>query len=1382
MKGLKLAYYAGGGGLLLIIALFGFLFTNRAETPTTSIDITQESLTLSISDTEQLTYLEDVLEGTTSTWATSDEQVASISDTGLVTAIGEGVAVITLTNDTASDYVIVFVNGEQTTYTVDITDVSVSLAVDGTYQLAFTQTVEDESLTTFTSNNEDVATVTDGGFVTAVSEGLAVVTMQNGDAKDYVVVEVANEPLTYAVDITETSQVLDIDTTYQLNATVDVPEGSSSVWASSNNQVATVSDTGLVTAIAAGSAVITLTNGSATDYMLIQVTEEVLTYSVDITEASQNLGIGDTYQLNTTLDIPEGSQTVWASSNESVATISNDGVVTAHTSGTAVITLTVDQVTDYVLITVDGVEMVEVIYIDMLNDTSVVTFIEVGSQLTYPTDPTFAEHTFEGWVTSINDLDSLVADGSVVNDTLFLYAYYTSDFTYTAVFNTNGGDAILAPFVGHIGDTFTLESAGEKIGFEFGYWKYNFSVDQNLNLTFETAEVGDEITLTGDMVFLASFTYVIMADAYEYNLEYSSFDNEYGLVITGMNDTGAFDVYTNSSDRQSITLPTTFDGYQIVGVESLFSDDVYYFDDVVIPEGYLFVGDEAFLESQMNNLYLPASLQTIGDAAFEDGTVNQIHFAANSQLTTIESDAFNNTSGFTSIEFPKSLMIINSDAFYSTDLETVTFEEGASLFYISYAAFSESPISSFEFVDSLKIIEEEAFAYTYLQSVDLPDSVQFLGDQAFYNSYLESITVSENSKLELIGRDVVNGSTFGYTNDMIILGNQFLVDYDQNATDQDVVIPEGVTLIANYTFENIQLNSIAFPSTLVSIGDSAFYFAAIQQSQNITLPNSLTYIYSRAFYATVFGDDSSITLGSNLENMGSYVFYGSQGLFEVTFADSVHSDLLRNAYRMAYQSEIKTVTVGEGYTDIANDFINGSAVEVLNLPSTITLIWSGAFNTDTLTEVNVNGSLNLEVFSSSYNEYSRVFNLNSPYVTNQDHTDGTYIFENVLYYYSLSDQAFSVPTGVNYIAGGAVPNTQASYDISGALIVDPEAFLNVPLNQLVTTSINTQISYASFAKPYYSYYTSQTVVYDFVGQPFTTSPYYADAEGNYIYDDSAYYYIENYKNNNTITPDSNGFMIVGNYLIGFEAPVGFDGVVTIPEGIVYIDGFAFYDKGITEVHFPSTLVYIASNAFRQNSLTSVTFNEGLTVIGNAAFQDNQITTINFSSTLTRLDQNVFVGNAIDTLVIPSTIKYLDYASFGNNPLSNVTFEDASEMNYIWDPFDELNGQDGFYIVDGVLLDVDVFDYYDDLGELVIPEGVTVIASNAIRGDVYSKITLPQTLERIMDFAFEDAVIGTLVFNSSPTIDNEAFDYAYVGEVVNPPLGFETTIFDFYYYY
>ena len=176
------------------------------------------------------------------------------------------------------------------------------------------------------SSNTTVATVDNGGIVTGVAAGTADITYTDSNGcQDTETVTVNANPM-----ISGTTDVC-IGATTTLSGT-NTPDATTP-WMSSNTTVATVDNSGIVTGVAAGTADITYTDSNG-----CQDTETVTVNANPMISGTTDVCIGATTTLSGT-NTPDAT-TPWMSSNTTVATVTNSGVVTGVAAGTADITYT----------------------------------------------------------------------------------------------------------------------------------------------------------------------------------------------------------------------------------------------------------------------------------------------------------------------------------------------------------------------------------------------------------------------------------------------------------------------------------------------------------------------------------------------------------------------------------------------------------------------------------------------------------------------------------------------------------------------------------------------------------------------------------------------------------------------------------------------------------------------------------------------------------------------------------------------------------------------------------------------------------------------------------------------------------------------------------
>ena len=264
-------------------------------------------------------------------------------------------------------------------YTLRVTfSASCEVTVSGTYRPALSKTslflapgkqAQLEAANTgsvrpvWSSSKPDVATVDENGVVRALHGGKTVVTCHVGGASltAEVIVPGLNE------------EKVTLKAGEQKQLEVENSGGRKLTWKSDNKKVATVSKKGLVKAVGAGTAKITVSIGD----------EASLTCTVTVTpkinKTSALLAKGKKLTLKVTGAGKE--KKVWSTSDKKVATVSNSGVVKAVGAGTAVISCKVGSATVKCKVTVwvkedlyDKVTPVDVEFYSLENDTLYITF------------------------------------------------------------------------------------------------------------------------------------------------------------------------------------------------------------------------------------------------------------------------------------------------------------------------------------------------------------------------------------------------------------------------------------------------------------------------------------------------------------------------------------------------------------------------------------------------------------------------------------------------------------------------------------------------------------------------------------------------------------------------------------------------------------------------------------------------------------------------------------------------------------------------------------------------------------------------------------------------------------------------------------------------
>ena len=301
------------------------------------------------------------------TWISSNTNIATVNDIGLVTAKNDGTAVITaktVNGKTATCKITVKDRTAQTTIPItgiklNTTNLTLSKGKTSTLVATITpsNTTQSKAIT-WTSSNSNIVAVNSSGVVTAKASGTATITAKTSNWKTATctITVPIEKPTTTTIPITgiklnTTNLTLNKGKTSTLFATItpsNTTQSKAITWTSSNSNIVAVNSSGVVTAKASGTATITAKTSNwktATCTITVPI-EKPTTTTIPITGIKLNttnltLNKGKTSTLFATITPSNTTQSkaiTWTSSNSNIVAVNSSGVVTAKASGTATIT------------------------------------------------------------------------------------------------------------------------------------------------------------------------------------------------------------------------------------------------------------------------------------------------------------------------------------------------------------------------------------------------------------------------------------------------------------------------------------------------------------------------------------------------------------------------------------------------------------------------------------------------------------------------------------------------------------------------------------------------------------------------------------------------------------------------------------------------------------------------------------------------------------------------------------------------------------------------------------------------------------------------------------------------------------------------------------
>jgi len=359
---------------------------SAAPAPVASITVTLNASSINAGQSTQAVAVTrdaagNVVTGRTITWTSGSPALATVSTSGVVSAIAAGSVSIVATSEGVSNSAALVITGStRPVASVSLSAASTSMVV-GQSQ-AVSVTVKDASGSTLTgrtiawsSSSTSVATVSASGQVTAVGAGSAVITATSEGKSGTLTLKVAAAPVNppASVAVTAPATTLSIQQTTQATAVPKDSKGTpltgrTVTWSSSSPGIATVSATGLITAVSAGTVAIKATVDGVVGTLGITVSAStgtsgtVAVVRVTLAQALVQPG-GSTQATAVALDASTKNRIsagppAWSSSNSSVATVSSSGLVTAVAIGQATITATIAGVSGSGAVTVSATSSV----------------------------------------------------------------------------------------------------------------------------------------------------------------------------------------------------------------------------------------------------------------------------------------------------------------------------------------------------------------------------------------------------------------------------------------------------------------------------------------------------------------------------------------------------------------------------------------------------------------------------------------------------------------------------------------------------------------------------------------------------------------------------------------------------------------------------------------------------------------------------------------------------------------------------------------------------------------------------------------------------------------------------------------------------------------
>lgn len=767
--------------------------TKEIEVAVTSVTLNQPTAEMFIGETLQLKASISPSNATDKVvlWGSSKQSVATVSNSGVVTAVSEGISTITASVGAKSATCMVTVSKSYVAVaSITIGETEIILNKGESTVLSATVLPADASNTTVTWSSSDISIVDvdQSGKITAKSGGSAIITAkaENHTATCSVTVVV---PVT-KITLEDETLVLEEGNSATLTAIIEPIDATDKTmsWTSSDDNVAKVDQEGHVEAVKEGECTIMVKAGEMNATCQVIVNKKVIAVeSIILNKTTLTLTKGSSEVLVATLkpDDATNKSVTWISSDPTVASVDQEGLVTAVAGGETTITAKNGEVKAqcHVLVTV-SVESV------ILDKTEVKVFEGESIKLSAMVKPDDATDKTIAWGSS-DEAIATVDDSGLVNGI-------------------------------NAGKTSIVAIAGGKMA----SCEVTVEIDMsNQAIVFNDSKIKEKLVSSFDLNGDGELSY-----------------KEASSITSGVSLKEAFQgeySFNSFNEFQYFTGITVIPDYMF---------EKWTIESIVLPPSITTIGQRAFIEcSLLENITIPSEVKEIPNRCFY-GCSSLSNVRLPEKLDLISFQAFYGCSNLVSIEIPSNTTKIFAEAFYlCTSLSKITLSD--SLSFIEYGVFSNCySLKSISIPPSVTLLDSGLFYNcTSLETILLPDSIVKIK-----NSVFSGCTSLETIALPASVKDIEYGVFSGCKKLKTVtlpknLGGELAHNLFYNCESlKNIEIPENITKISDRAFFGCNsLETIKLPDIVVSIGWQAF--ALCKSLSEIEIPERVKEIWELAF-------------------------------------------------------------------------------------------------------------------------------------------------------------------------------------------------------------------------------------------------------------------------------------------------------------------------------------------------------------------------------------------------------------------------------------------------------------------------------------------------------------------------------------------------------
>ena len=928
--------------------------------------------------------------------------------------------------------------------------------------------------------------------------------------------------------------------------------------------------------------------------------------------------------------------------------------------------------------------------------------VEIGYELELPT-LTRPEHVFVGYYEIPGDESTKYENGDIVDRNLLLIAVFRPlSPIYKVTFDTGDAEPI-DPIYVREGEPLPELTNPSLFGYQFVGWVYNVQFD---GFNVSSRDVDTDFVVTENVTLFAKFDYMIPGANIFYQ-PYRLGNRVLGYRITDI-------TYETDEEIPYLILPSTYLGMPVVAITNWAFENIDYINEVVVPEGYIEISNGAFAYSSIQTIHLPKSLGFIGDEAFLGSQIETIHVHEDAQIHKIGSSAFAETENLKHFNLNAYTKEIDYSAFRESALETITVPENALLSVIRGEAFNRTQVKTIDLPEGLTIIGENAFSQSALETIVIPSTVYRLEYDAFKQSNLLDLSFVDATKLEFVGRNTIEETPLSETQSIVIVDNVVLFADDLSSLNYDVILPEGVVMIAEDVFSYKTINNLSLPSSLRVIRN-AFNYSSFQNA--FSLPQHLVNIQN-AFYASTSNAEFEIVIPESVDSAYYAFGYANMPNVRVVVEFDMQIDSRFNA--MFTSATFNEITLTSNVENIPNDFFSNTSLNQLIIENEQMMTGYNAIRFNRLDVLNTpSGFEFIPYYESSF------YGLHDKNWNSMIDENGYKTFANILVDSYDFDGTIDIPFHVTVINQYALAYNFNTLNLNNVEYIMQYAFQerNYSLNAF-TLVLTEHVKFISNIMNYD--WVERSVTFDVTNM--TTQ-----ADALMYKTDPTYGVLQ------ALPFNEQGFKLFGDIVLDYDSTIGGTDVV-LPSHVTAIARYAFNNQGITSITNLSQLTFIGSYALAENP----DIDELYILPANDYYYD--IYVFDTIPPLAYQDVTVFIDNR--------SLDFYEWAVNQNQADENgfVIINGEILVKYI--------GKDkNIVIPEGVKIILGQTFNNSLVESLTLPSSLIALNDDALYGAVFLKeLIYPETmsLEFIGSYAFNYTLLRYVDLPTAIVTDNDAY--------------------------